>query len=70
MRENALLERAFSIVDNNPDWRKVIKKEVGVSIANNMLKYVQRYDLRAPGEQVRLANNKISHCRELISEFE
>jgi hypothetical protein len=71
MRKDAKYDSLFVLVDANPDnWRQLIKAENNTILIREMLKYVQRYDLRAPGEQVRNSDNRISHCKELISEFD
>ncbi len=68
MRKQIKFRDAFAFIDNDSDWRKNIRKEHPKQ-AKNLLRYVNRIDLRAPGEQVRI-NNKVDHCIELLSEFE
>ncbi len=71
MRTDDLYTEAFDIVDANPNgWLPIIKETLSKEISIEMSKYTQRFDLRAPGEQVRDENNRITHCKELISEFE
>ncbi len=71
MRTDDLYNEAFAIVDANPnEWLPIIKETLSKEISIKMSKYINRFDLRAPGEQVRDQNNRITHCKELISEFE
>ncbi len=71
MRTDNLYTDAFAIVDANPnEWLPIVREKMSKDIAIKVSKYAQRFDLRAPGEQVRDNNNRITHCKELISEFE
>ncbi len=80
LRTKRNYNKIFKTVDAHPDnWREILKQKRADNanmprkdrdMIKEALLYVERYDLRAPGEQVRDADNRISHCRELISEFE
>ncbi len=70
MRTDPAYRKAFYYVKKNKDWQQTIQSKFSEEISTCILKYVHRYDLRAPGEQVRDSNHRISHCLELISEFE
>ncbi len=71
MREMGQFDKAFAIVDANPgNWIKKINETFSKGVASDVCRYVQRFDLRAPGEQVRGKDNKVSYCKELISDFD
>ncbi len=71
LRKIKKFNKAFRLVSKYPDnWRTLVQQEFSQDIFKPMLKFVNRHDLRAPGEQVRLKDNKISHCTELISDYE
>ncbi len=71
LRKEEKFAEAFKIIDENPDsWVSLVQNELSKEEVQELSKYVGRTDLRAPGEQVRRKDNVISHCKELISEFE
>jgi hypothetical protein len=79
LRTNPKYKIAFDFIKEHPDnWRKLIKrpfifgKEVTGPEIQKIRKFVDRKDLRAPGDQVRVSGHKtaISHCIGLISDYE
>ncbi len=71
LRNEKKFIRAFKLIDSNPDnWVSLVENGLTPEDFLELRKYVNRTDLRAPGEQVRRKDNVISHCKELISEFE
>ncbi len=71
MRKNPEFKNIFEVIDADPNtWRQSYLGKFPVEMIRKALKFVDRVDLRAPGEQVRDSNNRVSHCRGLMSEFE
>ena len=63
-------EGIAEIAENNPNnWHRIVREKYPKSIADEAIKYVNRFDLRAPGEQVRVGT-KVDHCIGLLSEFD
>ncbi len=66
----------FKLVRESPEvWRgllyaRYLKGEVSESHYKSSIKFINRFDLRAPGEQVRDKDSKVTHCIGLISEYQ
>ncbi len=66
----------FKLVRESPEvWRgllyaRYLKGEILKKHYNLSIKFINRFDLRAPGEQVRGKDSKVTHCIGLISEYQ
>ncbi len=69
LRRDPELKGVFEFIDANQNWRETIKDKTTEVNVESLLTFVNRKDLRAPGEQVRIGT-KVDHCLELISEWD